>query len=37
VALQVGLGWRAAEHQRVGMDEGEIFALLLGELGAAVA
>jgi hypothetical protein len=31
VALQVGLGWWAAKHHRVSMDEGEILALLLGQ------
>ena len=29
--LHVGLGWRAAHHQSVGMDEGQILALLFGE------
>ena len=31
VALQVGLGGRTAHHQRVGVDEGQILALLFGE------
>ena len=30
--LHVGLGWRAAVDQRVRVDEGEVLALLLGEL-----
>ncbi len=30
-ALQVGLGWRPAEDQRVGMDEGQILPLLWRE------
>jgi len=31
VALHVGFGWGAAEHARVGVDEGEVLALLFGE------
>ena len=31
VALHVGLGRRATEHVRVGVDEGQILALLFGE------
>jgi hypothetical protein len=37
VALQVGLGRRPAEHERIGMNEGEILALLVGEAGRACA
>jgi hypothetical protein len=31
VALHVGLGGRAPEHVRVGVDEGQVLALLFGE------
>ena len=31
VALDIGLGWRATEHVRVGVDEGQVLALLVGE------
>ena len=31
VALHVGFGRRAAEHARVGVDEGQVLALLVGE------
>ena len=31
VALQIGLGGWASEHVRVGVDEGQILALLFGE------
>ena len=38
VALDVGLGGRATEHVRVGVDEGQILPLLFGEsLSAEVA
>jgi hypothetical protein len=30
-ALHVGFGGRAAHHQRIGMDEGQVLALLVGE------
>ena len=32
VALHVGLGRRSSEHARVGVDEGQILALLFGSL-----
>ena len=35
VALHVGFGGRAAEHARVGVDEGQILALLFGEASFA--
>ncbi len=31
VALHVGLGRRLSEHARIGVDEGQILALLFGE------
>ena len=31
VALHVGLGRRSSEHARIGVDEGQILALLFGE------
>ena len=31
VALHVGFGGRASEHVRVGIDEGQVLALLFGE------
>jgi len=31
VALHVGLGGRSSEHARIGVDEGQILALLFGE------
>jgi hypothetical protein len=31
VALHVGLGGRAAKHVRIGIDEGQVLALLVGE------
>ena len=31
VALHVGLGGRAAEHVRIGIDEGQVLTLLVGE------
>jgi hypothetical protein len=37
VALHVGLGGRASEHVRVGIDEGQVLALLLGEAVSAEA
>ena len=38
VPLQVSLGGRAAEHESVGVNEGEILALLVGEaMGACAA
>ena len=38
VALHIGLGWWAAEHVRIGVDEGQVLALLFGEaLSAEVA
>ena len=37
VALHVGLGGRASEHVRVGVDEGQVLALLFGEALAAGA
>ena len=37
VALHVGFGGRASEHVRVGVDEGQVLALLFGEaLGAGL-
>jgi hypothetical protein len=38
MALQVGLGGWTAEHERIGMNEGQVLALLFGEamwVGAA--
>jgi hypothetical protein len=35
VALQVGLGGRPPEHVRVGIDEGQVLALLFGEAVSA--
>lgn len=37
VALHVGLGGRASEHARIGVDESQILALLIGEALAAGA
>ena len=37
VALHVGLGGWASEHVRVGVDEGQVLALLLGEALSAEA
>ena len=37
VALHVGLGGRASEHVRIGVDEGEVLALLFGEVLSAGA
>jgi hypothetical protein len=37
VALHVGLGGRASEHVRVGVDEGQVLALLFGEALSAEA
>jgi hypothetical protein len=37
VALHVGLGGRAPEHVRVGVDEGQVLALLFGEAVSAGA
>jgi len=38
VALHIGLGGWAAEHVRIGVDEGQVLALLFGEaLSAEVA
>lgn len=37
VALHVGLGGRASEHVRVGVDEGQVLALLFGEALSAGA
>ena len=37
VALHVGLGGRAPEHVRVGVDESQILALLFGEALSAEA
>lgn len=37
VALHVGLGRRASEHECIGMNESEILALLVGEAGRACA
>jgi hypothetical protein len=34
MALDVGLGGRLSEHIRIGMDESEIVALLLGQAPA---
>ena len=34
VTLQIGLGGRAAEDAGIGVDEGEILALLGGEAGS---
>ena len=31
--LHVGLGRRSADHERIGMDEGQILALFVGEGG----
>jgi len=31
VALHIGLGGRASEHMRVGVNEGQVVALLVGE------
>lgn len=31
VALHIGLGWRAPEHVRIGIDESQVLALLFGE------
>jgi hypothetical protein len=31
VALEVGLGGRAAHHQGIGVNEGQVLALLIGE------
>ena len=31
VALHVGFGGRASEHVRIGVDEGQVLALLFGE------
>ena len=31
MALEVGLGGRAPEHLRIGVDEGQVVALLFGE------
>jgi len=37
VALHVGLGGRASEHVRVGVDEGQVLTLLFGEASSAGA
>ena len=37
VALHVGLGGRASEHVRIGVDEGQVLALLFGEAVSAGA
>jgi hypothetical protein len=37
VALHVGLGGRASEHVSVGVDEGQVLALLVGEALSAEA
>src|SRR5580700_6125421 len=37
VALHVGLGGRSSEHARIGVDEGQILALLIGEALPTVA
>ena len=37
VALHIGLGGRASEHMRVGIDEGQVLALLFGEALSAEA
>ena len=37
MALHVGLGGRASEHVRVGVDEGQVLALLFGEALSAEA
>lgn len=37
VALDVGLGWRVAEHVRIGVDESEVLALLFGEASSREA
>ena len=34
MALNVGLGGRLSEHVRIGMDEGEVVSLFLGEARA---
>ena len=35
MALHIGLGRRASEHARVGVDEGQILTLLFGEASVA--
>jgi len=35
VALQVGFGRRPSEHQRIGVDEGQILTLLVAEAALA--
>jgi hypothetical protein len=37
VALHIGLGGRASEHVRVGVDESQVLALLFGEALSAEA
>ena len=37
MALHVGFGGRAAEHARIGVDEGQVLALLFGEAWRAGA
>ena len=37
VALHIGLGGRASEHARVGVDESQVLALLFGEALSAEA
>ena len=37
VALHVGFGGRASEHARIGVDEGQILALLFGEALSAAS
>jgi len=37
VALHIGLGGWAAEHVRIGVDEGQVLALLFGEALSAEA
>jgi hypothetical protein len=36
MALHIGLGRRAAEQPRIGVDEGQVLTLLFGEAGRAV-
>ena len=37
VALHVGLGGRASEHMRIGVDESQVLTLLFGEASSAEA